>query len=388
MFNTNCPVCGSGAIKFVVELEPMPVLCNFFYSSREEAIHAPRGRIRLGYCTFCGHIFNVLFDSQIIEYAQGYENSLYFSPKFQNYAEALANKLIERYDLYHKEIIAIGSGRGDFLELICNLGSNRGIGFDPSYVTESMGEVSNPQITIIKDFYSAAYSQYQADLIICRHVLEHIQAPVEFLNNIRRSVSNGRTTAVYFEVPNALFTLRELGIWDIIYEHCSYFTPNSLRYLFSKCGFHVVDLAEDYEGQFLCLEAIPGKNLPARSEELLEFSDYLDTFSNKFCSKLDAWQIRLSQMARAGQRIVIWGTGSKGVTFLNMVDSSGLIQYAVDLNPRKQNMYIPGTGQKVVSPDFLRDYWPDKVLVMNPIYIEEIGKILADIDVSCDLISA
>jgi hypothetical protein len=31
----------------------------------------------------------------------------------------------------------------------------------------------------------------------------------------------------YLEVPNGLFTLRDLGIWDLIYEHCQYFTAAS-----------------------------------------------------------------------------------------------------------------------------------------------------------------
>ena len=68
---------------------------------------------------------------------------------------------------------------------------------------------------------------------------------------------------------------------------------------------------------------------------------------------------------------MIWGAGTKGVTFLNAVGESG-IEYAVDLNPRKHLSFIPGTGQQVVSPSFLREYRPDVVLVMNPIYRDEI----------------
>jgi hypothetical protein len=35
-------------------------------------------------------------------------------------------------------------------------------------------------------------------------------------------------------------------------------------------------------------------------------------------------------------------------------------------------MFVAGSGQRIVPPDFLRDYQPDIVIVMNPLYIGEI----------------
>ena len=67
----------------------------------------------------------------------------------------------------------------------------------------------------------------------------------------------------------------------------------------------------------------------------------------------------------------MWGAGSKGVTFLNAVRDEG-IEYVIDLNSHKHGRYIPGTGQRVVPPAFLQEYRPDVVLVMNPIYHNEI----------------
>ncbi|MEZ5267937.1 MAG: hypothetical protein R2789_04985 [Microthrixaceae bacterium] len=48
------------------------------------------------------------------------------------------------------------------------------------------------------------------------------------------------------------------------------------------------------------------------------------------------------------------------------------IQYAVDINPHKQGMFMAGTGQEIVAPDFLATYRPDLVVIMNPVYLEEI----------------
>jgi ABC-type Fe3+-hydroxamate transport system substrate-binding protein len=93
-------------------------------------------------------------------------------------------------------------------------------------------------------------------------------------------------------------------------------------------------------------------------------------------------------MAAAGQRVGIWGTGSKGVTFLNSVPAARQIAYAVDINPRKQGMFVAGSGQKIVSPAFLVAYQPDVVIIMNPNYEAEISNQLAALGVTASVVAA
>ncbi|MBI1878027.1 MAG: class I SAM-dependent methyltransferase, partial [Chloroflexi bacterium] len=255
-----CPVCGAIDITVLLEIFQIPIHCNLLWSSRDEARQAPRGDMRLGFCQNCAHVFNLVFNPALMEYTQVYENSLHFSPRFQSYAESVARHLIERYDLRDKEIIEIGCGKGDFLILLCELGGNHGIGFDPSYVPDLNLEAGTEPITFIQDFYSERYANYKADLICCRHVLEHISSPRDFLSSVRYSMGNRFGSVVFFEVPNVLFTLRDLGIWDLIYEHYSYFSPNSLSQLFAGCGFDICDLTETYQGQFLSIEARPAES--------------------------------------------------------------------------------------------------------------------------------
>jgi len=373
-----CPICDSTAVGVFLEILQIPVHCNLLWPTRDEAVRAPRGDIRLGFCGDCGHIFNVAFDPALMEYTQDYENSLHFSPRFQRYAESLVARLIERYDLHDKDIIEIGCGKGDFLRLLCALGGNRGIGFDPSYVPERQADAMAGQITFIQDFYSERYASYQAEFICCRHVLEHVQSPRAFLNNVRRAIGDRSRTVVFFEVPNVAFTLGNLGIWDLIYEHCSYFSATCLSHLFASCGFHVCNVADTYEGQFLCIEAMPGEVVGSAShrtaDELQEIARDVAAFADKYRSKVQAWRNDLDRIAQAGQRAVVWGAGSKGVTFLNALETQDQIAYVVDINPRKQGKYLAGTGQRIVPLEFLREVRPDVVIVMNPIYEDEIRR--------------
>ena len=79
----------------------------------------------------------------------------------------------------------------------------------------------------------------------------------------------------------------------------------------------------------------------------------------------------------AGKRVVIWGAGSKGVSFLTTLGLSDEIACAVDVNPHLSGMFIPGSGHEIVEPARLSNYEPDIVIVMNPIYRHEIEAQLA-----------
>jgi SAM-dependent methyltransferase len=393
--NTNewiCSVCHSNDIHVFFEVLRVPVYCNVFCSNKEEALRVPRGDIQLGFCKHCGHISNLVFDPELVKYSQSYENSLHFSPRFQDYAEALARHLINEYGLYQKDIIEIGCGQGEFLALLCTLGHNRGVGFDLSYRYERPDRIPSNQIKIIQDFYSEAYADYRADLVCCRHVLEHLAKPVDLLRAARQVIGNRRATVVYFEVPNALFTLHDLAIWDIIYEHCSYFTGSSLAHLFAVCGFKVCELRETYEGQFLSIEALPMEDSMstqlACSGDPKDLLHDVDVFAERYQHKKTTWLRYLEQIKAAGQRSVVWGAGSKGVTFLNILGIRDQIEYVVDINSRKQGRYVSGTGQRIVPPEFLRDYQPDVVLVMNPLYRQEIQKMIQSIGVNVDIMTA
>lgn len=390
--NTACPVCCATDIRVFIEIAQLPVHSNVIYPSYQEAVLTPQGDLQLGFCKICGHIFNMAFDPVLMQYNQTYENSLHFSPHFQEYAKSLAMRLIECHSLKAKNIIEIGCGKGDFLHLLCKLGNNHGVGFDRSYVRERIDSIDKNQITFIQDFYSERYSHYQADLICCRHVLEHIQTPRNFLTAIRRTIGSRLDTALYFEVPNVMFMLRDLSIWDLIYEHCAYFCKSSLAYLFHACNFQVKNLSGAFNDQFLGIDLQPVENLSLSKDEkygdIQKLSNYVTAFGERYQDKVTEWRHKLEEIESVGQQAVLWGAGSKGVTFLNTLNIKDQIKYIVDINPHKHGMYVAGTGQKIVPPAFLKEYQPNTVIVMNEVYLEEIRQIVTEMGVSSQFIVA
>jgi SAM-dependent methyltransferase len=383
-----CPVCNRNHIVNVIHINQVPIVCNSISDTRQKALDATLGDIALAFCRHCGHIFNLAFDTAQIGYTEDYENSLHFSPRFQEYATALASNLVNRYGLFDKDILEIGSGRGDFLKLLVELGQNRGMGFDPSYPGPAP-EDEIRGLTFVQDYYDQHYAGFPADFILSRHVLEHIPQPGNFLRMLRSVIGERLETVIFFEVPNVFYTLHDLGIWDLIYEHCSYFSASSLAEAFRCSGFEVLQTRETFEGQFLTVEARPAANGISKKSQTPAFlgaiAQDVDNFAENYRQKVEAWKMRLYEFRRTGKRVVIWGAGSKGISFLNTLKSLDVIEYVVDINPRKQGKFISGTGQKIVSPSFLRTYQPQVVILMNRNYEGEIRQQLQDMGLDAEI---
>lgn len=382
-----CPLCDNPATSLFLSLEQVPVHIGVLWNSREDALACPKGRIDLRYCRRCGFVFNTSFAPKLMEYAGGYDNALDFSPLFREYSRSLASDLIERHDLHGRDIIEIGSGKGDFLRLICDLGGNRGMGFDPSYEPPAEPIESSAEVTFVKDIYSEKYRDYPADLILCRQVFEHIPDPRDFLSGLRNIVGD-RGTPLFFEVPDLRNILEQLSIWGIIYEHCSYFARESLHSVFARCGFEVEETPVLFEGLFVGAHVKPVVESRVPELDLSELDNFIDSFSKTFHSMLADWRKRFSAMGKNGQKAVVWGAGARGTSFVNLLDTNQHVEYLVDINPRKEGKFLAGTGQEIVSPDRLRDIRPDVVIVMNPIYIDEIRKMTRDLGVTPELVSA
>jgi SAM-dependent methyltransferase len=381
----QCPVCGHESPELFFQLAAVPVHCNILWSTADEARRAARGAISLALCSHCGLVFNAAFDPSLVTYDESYENSLHYSPRFEAYAETLAQDLSDRLGLQQRLIVEVGCGKGEFLRRLCETAGARGLGIDASYDPDVVPLNADDTVTFLREPFSSLPDEVAPALILCRHVLEHLPNPRPFVAQFAAAARRSPGCRVFLEVPNVLFTLKDFGIWDLIYEHCAYFSAPALSRLCEASGLSVERVYPAFGNQFLCAEATAGRapSPPSFSDELRELSSLAEGFAAEYRRKVRFWQTRLRELEAGGRRIALWGAGSKGITFVNTVPGGENISCLVDLNPRKQGRFVPGTGHVVVAPETLREVNPDVLVVMNPLYRDEIERLTNQMGLQC-----
>ncbi len=385
-----CPVCGGrDADAVFTSAAPVPVFCNWLHEDAQEARSAASGLVRLVVCTSCGHVWNADHDESLLEYGAGYENSLHFSGTFQDFAGTLAARLVDQHALRGGTALEVGSGKGDFLAMLCERGIARAIGYDPSYSGEQDGRLDDDRVTYVAALFPERLDGLEVDLVCTRHVLEHLEHPSQVVRTLRTALDPARPTVIYAEVPDGDYLLRETALWDVIYEHPSHFTRSSLHRLFVDQDLSVTALDSAFGGQYLWAEASASSAASSLAAPPAAAAvDLARDFSRRASAAVHAWASFLSAERGRGRRVAVWGTGSKGVTFLNIVPGAHDVELVVDVNPRKHGKHVPGTGQRVVGPDDLVADRPDTVLVMNPLYLAEVREQLGRLGVEADVLAA
>jgi SAM-dependent methyltransferase len=386
-----CPACLSSRLKVFYSVEGVPTNSCILLDDREEAMAYPTGNIHLSFCLDCGFIFNQAFDSVKTEYSARYEETQAFSGTFSAFHQALAERLIKRYDLHDKTVLEIGCGKGEFLMLLAELGHNRGIGIDPGVHIDRITGPAAERMTFIQDFYSEKYANHKVDFLACKMTLEHIPQAYEFMFTIRRGLGEQTNTVVFFQIPEASRIISECAFEDIYYEHCGYFTPGSLARLFRGAGFEILRLETEYDDQYLTIEARPrsdassGDNVLEQEEDFATLQALVDGFPAKCEAVMRDWKRKVIDLHSSGRKVVLWGSGSKAVSFLTTLALREEVAAVTDINPNRHGHFLPTTGHEIVPPARLCDLKPDAVIVMNRIYEREIRDDLAKLGVETDV---
>lgn len=378
---SRCPVCADEAAASFLVRDPVPVHQNLLTRTVDAALALNRGRLDLHACSRCGFVFNAAFDPRLLDYGAAYENTQTCSPAFEAHVASLADHLVEERGLRDARIVEIGCGKGGFLRALLERDAgNRGVGFDPSY--------SGPEndlggrLRVERRFFDESCGGTGADAVICRHVIEHIPDPVALLRLVRSSTASPEVR-VFFETPCIEWILAHEVIWDVFYEHCSYFSAGSLTAAFQAAGFEVASVRHVFGGQYLWIEATPGapSGAPARDGEGI--STMARRFSTAEADHVARLRARLLALRRDGP-VAMWGAAAKGATLASLVDPErDLLACVVDLNPVKQGGYLPGTAHPIVAPAALGPLGVRTAVVTNPNYLGENARLLrqASLDV-------
>jgi len=332
--------------QLLYKVEQLPIFQNRMYDSEIEAKNCPKGDVYLIEDLETGLVYNERFIPDLMVYDQHYQNEQAVSPLFQRH---LTNVLsIIENNLGKEDLVEVGCGKGFFLEMLLKE-SFKVTGFDPTY--------EGTNLNVEKKYFTSDIGIKSKGMIL-RHVLEHIQNPVDFLFDLKES--NGGIGKIYIEVPCFDWICQHCGWFDIFYEHVNYFRLSDFYRMFTE----VSDSGRLFGGQYIYVVA----ELSSLQTPKFHSSSKVK-FPLNFLQKLEGYQTEKQAIS------AIWGGASKGVIFALLKSRLGQsIDLVIDINPAKHNKYLPSTGIKVRSPSEIFDLLPDRstIFVMNSNYLEEI----------------
>lgn len=375
----GCPLCLRPGGQTVYEVTSVPVHSCLVMNTRAEALSIARGGLAVVLCRGCGAMSNRLFAAQDMAYSSRYEDSQSFSSTFLDYARGLADHWVQRWGLEGRVVLEIGAGRGDFSRLLAAAGAGRVLAMDPTVDPERFGE-PDERVSLLAEPFDATSDLTGVDAVAMRHVLEHVDDPGALLRALRSALADHPDVPVLVELPEAGRILGEGAFWDVYYEHCNYLTREVTVELFESAGFAVESATLAYEDQYLLVEALPmGQPRPAKlSADVVErLAAEAEHFRSTARQQVESLGRAIAQYAGTG-RVVLWGSGSKATAFLHALGSTAShVDAVIDVNPFLAGKYIAGTGHPILAPGTLANDPAELVVVMNPVYMDEIR---ADLD--------
>ncbi|CAA9265863.1 MAG: Small Molecule Metabolism; Central intermediary metabolism; sugar-nucleotide biosynthesis, conversions [uncultured Acetobacteraceae bacterium] len=389
-----CPACAGRALMPVLTFRDVPTNSCLMLDSPEEARAYPRGDIDLVFCEACGFVFNRALDPLLTEYSDRYEPTQAYSPTFQRWHRDLAGRIAGALDLRGKTVVEVGCGQGEFLHLLAGLSGCRGVGFDPCLDgrrADVVGERAR-DVELIGDFFSdASIEGLTADVLLSKMTLEHIPAAGRFFRLAERvAQASAPGMRLFIQIPESERIFTDLALEDVYYEHCNYFTEVSLAGLFRRHGFTVEEVTREYDGQYLTILGRYSGEADGAGEDaagVAELRRLVERFAATWADRVEAWRAMVAERRARGGRVAIWGSGSKGVAFLSAIGGGEGVSHVVDINPHRQGRFMVGTGHPIVGPAALKDVAPTTVIVMNPIYRQEVADLLAGLGLRPELLT-
>lgn len=344
----QCPLCRQANTQSIYDAGLTPIFQNKAYASQEQARRSACGPVELFACSNCSYVFNGHFNDGLMQYDGNYQNEQAHSPTFDRYLDSIIDLLLARGIKQHSKIIEVGCGKGTFLNKLWSRGLNAE-GFDTAY------EGDDPRVH--REYFGEQHRGKPVDLVILRHTLEHIADPLDFLQGLAGLCP--AKTQIYIEVPSFEWIIKKLAFWDIFYEHCNYFTRDSLSGMFEDAEFGLL-FGEQYMYVLTSLDKL---------RETAQGST-----TNLSGMQLQQELDRYREMVRQHAPLLVWGAGAKGATFANLTDPQAtMISAIVDINTKKSGSCLAGSGHRIISPHQIKASGANAIFIMNENYQEEIS---------------
>lgn len=247
-------------------------------------------------CLECGFVFNKAFN--LPKMKEVYTSKEYYQQK--NFTTFLSKNIlkikdrIKNHSTKDSVFLEIAPGHCDLLNALA-LESNFVYSVDPS--PTATNTLKSQNTFHIQDFFSAKnikkQLKHKVDFVIFRHLLEHIESPRKFLEEVVEFLEYGGK--IYIEVPNILEIFEHKKFYEFFHDHFGFFEENVLINTLYDLGCEPIDTIFLYDEQHMGIffekkKESSKKNLPFTlfsdesyfDESIEKLNFYLSNYENVY----------------------------------------------------------------------------------------------------------
>jgi SAM-dependent methyltransferase len=349
----TCRLCRAQRLEPVLTLERAPRDVSHLLTPEQARDDAPI-RLEVFRCAECRHV--QLARDPEGAYYEDYLMTVSHSPQMNAFQQAQAADLVTRFGLAGRRVIEVGCGDGNYLGILRGLGVDAS-GIEPSARFRNVATAAGHHVHLGYVTAADPVPEGPYDAFVTREVFEHVPDPNDFLQGIRRSLTDDGVGLV--EVPSLEQALEHHRFFDFFPDHVNYWSAATLARALERNGFLVLDITRGMNGEYL------------EARVRIDTGRDLVALAGSVAPLRDALRALLADCAAAGRRVAAWGSGAKGLASLAEAGAEG-IRYVIDSDPHKQGRLTPVTHLPVVGPGQLGTD-PVDVLVLTALaYRDEI----------------
>jgi len=364
--NKTCLFCENKNTKQILNLGEQPLADSFIPKDKLDKNYDTTSELTVCLCNKCKNIqLETICPAEnrytIVDYSYTSSNSNYAKNHWNEYANSIESSKEKAL------CVEIGSNDGYLIEQFKSKNFNC-LGIDPSPTMNKLA--NNKGIETITSVFNYSISEKiinkygKAELIIANNVFNHSDEPKNFMMGIKNLLSE--TGTFILEVPYWKISVDSRKIDQVYFEHVTYITATSIKYLTTELGLYLNDIKlNEYHGGSIRLYISKKNNESINVKTHIEKETYLfsedlyKNIMNEIKTNIDNFHIKLNNLLKKDPNTIIIGIGAaaKGNTFLNLYKlNNKIIKYITDTSKYKQGKYTPNTRIPIVDDNIFSKF--------------------------------
>ena len=352
----QCRVCKlSNLCEHILTIENQPPSAQQFFENQLDS--QIKIDLEIYECSQCGLVQHNL---EPVSYYKDVIRAVAYSPDMKAFRLKQFQEFLNKYELCDKKILEIGSGKGEYLDLLHESGAKKLFGLENSM--KNFNDLRKKKYNSKKGFLDSSFVNnwnFSFDAIVCFNFMEHWPDLLTGLTKIKNLLLDNGIALI--EVPNFGYMLKNGIYTEFTVDHIYYFTEESLRNVLQNVGLEIITINSVWKDYIL--SAVVRRRQKAKIASI-------------YAKKQKNTRNIIDFLSNYEGSIVIWGAGHQALSIMAMIRADRYVKYVVDSAPFKQGKFCPVTGLKIFSPSQLNVDCPQCVVVMGAAYSDEIINIM------------